>query len=74
MKKIIVILGSLALLGAIMACITIVYILQSAKAPGPLGETKIVMIERGKGVAAIAQKLENEHVIDSALVFKIKAK
>lgn len=46
---------------------------QSAR-PGPLAETKIVLIERGKGVAAIAQKLEDEGVIKSALVFKIKTK
>lgn len=39
--------------------------------PGPLPETKIVLIERGNGVAAIAGLLEGEGVIDSALIFKI---
>lgn len=45
--------------------------IKKAHGPGPLPETKIVLIERGKGVAAIAQTLESEGVIDSALVFKI---
>lgn len=40
-------------------------------APGPLAETKIVLIERGQGVAGIAQTLKNENVISSALLFKI---
>jgi UPF0755 protein len=39
--------------------------------PGPLPESKIVLIERGKGVAAIAQTLESEGIIDSSFVFKI---
>lgn len=45
--------------------------INKAHAPGPLPETKIVLIERGKGVAAIAQTLESEGVIESALIFKI---
>lgn len=39
---------------------------------GPLAETKIVLIERGKGISSIAQKLEDEGVISSSLVFKIR--
>lgn len=39
---------------------------------GPLSETKIVLIERGKGISSIAQKLEDEGVISSSLVFKIR--
>lgn len=45
--------------------------LKKAYEPGPLLETKIVLIERGKGVAAIADILESEGVVDSALIFKI---
>lgn len=44
---------------------------QKAYGPGPLPETKIVLIERGKGVAAIADILQAEGVVDSALIFKI---
>ncbi len=73
MKKSIAILGSLALLGVIMAGVTIAYILQTAKAPGPLSDTKIILIERGQGIAAIAQALEGEQIIDSSLTFKINA-
>ncbi len=39
---------------------------------GPLENTKIVLIERGKGISSIAQKLEDEGVISSSLVFKIR--
>ncbi len=42
--------------------------------PGPLPETSIILIERGMGVASIAQKLEDEKVISSALVFKVLTK
>ncbi|HEU4838905.1 MAG TPA: endolytic transglycosylase MltG [Micavibrio sp.] len=45
--------------------------LKNAHDPGPLPENKIVLIERGKGVAAIAEILESEGVIDSSLIFKI---
>jgi UPF0755 protein len=44
---------------------------KNAYNPGPLPETKIVLIERGKGVAAIAETLQAEGVVDSALIFKI---
>jgi len=45
--------------------------LKNAHEPGPLPENKIVLIERGKGVAAIAGILESEGVIDSSLIFKV---
>lgn len=45
--------------------------LKKAYDPGPLPETKIVLIERGKGVSGIADVLQAEGVVDSALVFKI---
>lgn len=43
-------------------------------APGPLTEKKLVLIERGMGGSAIAQKLEDENVISNALLFKIAAR
>ena len=36
-----------------------------------LEEPKLVLIERGKGVSAIAQKLESEGVITQPVLFKI---
>lgn len=45
--------------------------INNAYKPGPLPQTSIILIERGKGVASIAQTLEDTNVISSALVFKI---
>lgn len=42
--------------------------------PGPLEAEKPVVIERGSGVRQIAGILENEQVIESALIFKIAAR
>ncbi|MEM6780544.1 MAG: endolytic transglycosylase MltG [Pseudomonadota bacterium] len=41
--------------------------------PGPLQDTKLVLIERGMGVSSIAGKLDTETVIASDLLFKIAA-
>lgn len=49
----------------------LVLALQSVNKPGPLPATSIVLIERGKGVAAIGNILEQNQVISSALIFKI---
>lgn len=48
--------------------------INAAKGPGPLPETKIVLIERGMGVSSIAQRLTDENVIASPFVFKIITK
>lgn len=45
--------------------------LSGASQPGPLPQASIVLIERGKGVSAIGNILEQNSVIESALVFKI---
>ncbi|NDE90153.1 MAG: endolytic transglycosylase MltG [Alphaproteobacteria bacterium] len=47
------------------------YVAQQLQAPGPLNETKNIVIPRGSGGTAIAQKLEKEGVISSALFFKL---
>ena len=39
--------------------------------PSSLPEQKLVLIERGKGVSAIAQKLEEEGVITQPVLFKV---
>ncbi len=38
---------------------------------GPLAENKLVLIERGSGVSAIANTLKNENIIAQPLVFKL---
>ncbi len=74
MKKVFIfglsILFALVIAGGIFAAVA----LNSITAAGPLGEDKLILIERGTGVAAIAQKLEDENIISSALLFKIKVK
>jgi UPF0755 protein len=42
--------------------------------PGPLAETKFVVVERGQGVSAIAFRLAEEGVIRSPFLFKVKAR
>lgn len=74
LKKFLLFLFVVILAAAAGGAFWIYATVQSVGAPGPLDETKIVLIERGKGVAAIAQTLENENVIASALVFKILTK
>lgn len=73
MKKLGLFLGSLILIGAVLAALAGFYVIYSGDAPGPLNESKIVLIERGTGTSSIARILEQEDVISSALVFKIHA-
>lgn len=42
--------------------------------PGPLAETRTVLIERGSGVSGIATELHQEHIIENPLVFKVAAR
>lgn len=71
MKKIFLSLFALSLIAAAAAAGWLAWAMNSARSEGPLPETKIVLIERGKGVAAIAQILEDEGVITSPLIFKL---
>lgn len=73
MKKLAAILGVSFLLGVIIAALTAFYIFKQGEVAGPLKESKIVLIERGTGTARMAQILEDENVIASALIFKIHA-
>lgn len=73
MKNFLILSSSLLLLGLVAAGLSAFYVMQSAKAPGPSTGAKIILIERGAGIAGIAQRLENEAVIDSSLLFKIAA-
>lgn len=42
--------------------------------PGPLAETKLILIDRGSGLAGIAARLQGEGAITNDLVFKIAAR
>lgn len=73
MKNLFAALGSLFLLGVILVTWTGFYFYKEVSAPQPAHETKILLIERGTGTAGIAQMLEDENVIRSALAFKAAA-
>lgn len=57
-----------------MIAVVIGYGIHTYSSNGPLSENKMVLIERGSGVSAIAQKLEDEDVIFNPFVFKIAAR
>jgi UPF0755 protein len=71
LKKIILSLLSIGFLAALAVGIWLALAIQNAASPGPLTEEKIILIEKGMGVSSIAQRLETENIIESALVFKI---
>jgi UPF0755 protein len=73
MKKIILFLMGLTLLGCLLMAGVAGLIYYQTTSPGPLNESKLVLIERGRGIASIAQTLENDGVISSAFFFKILA-
>jgi UPF0755 protein len=73
MKKILVALTSFLLMAIILAGLGAFYVMQGAASPGPLTESKILLIKRGTGTAAIASQLQSEGVIESDLIFKINA-
>ncbi len=64
---------SLCLLGLAAVAAIGGYGVYSYLKPGPLKEVKLVLVDRGMGVSAIARKLESEQVISSNLLFKIAA-
>lgn len=59
---------------AVLLGVALFYGYNNWAGPGPLKETKNVIIEKGTGVSAIAALLEKEGVIGNALVFKIAAR
>lgn len=71
MKKFILILLSAGFVVSAALAAWVAYAIHSTTAPGPLPQTSIVLIERGKGVSAIGNILEDNSVISSALVFKL---
>ena len=71
MKKFFVLFSILFLTAVLSFGIWLALAIKSAYEPGPLPQTSIVLIERGKGVSAIAEKLQDSGVIESPLVFKM---
>ena len=71
MKKLFLTVVLLGVVAIFVAGAWFLVALKSAHEPGPLAESRIVLIERGKGVAAIAEILKSEGVIDSSLIFKV---
>lgn len=51
-----------------------VWCLNEYRKPGPLAETRFIVIERGSGLAGITAKLEREGIITQGLLFKIAAR
>ncbi len=48
--------------------------LHEYRKPGPLTETKLILIDRGSGLSGIAARLKSEGVITHDLIFKIAAR
>ncbi|MFA5593163.1 MAG: endolytic transglycosylase MltG [Micavibrio sp.] len=71
MKKFILFFLSLAVAIAALCAVWLFLQIRSAQSPGPLAAETIMLIERGRGVAAIAQKLEDTDIIESAFIFKL---
>lgn len=53
---------------------TCVWCLNEYRKPGPLTETRYIVIDRGSGLAGIAGQLEREGAISYGLLFKIAAR
>jgi len=71
LKKILILFFVLCFAAILTGGAWLLIAIKKAYDPGPLPQSSIVLIERGKGVAAIADILEKENVVGSALVFKI---
>jgi UPF0755 protein len=71
MKKFFLLIFLLGFAAIIAMGVWLAVAMKNAYGPGPLAETKIILIERGQGVSGIAQTLESEGIVDSSLVFKI---
>lgn len=61
-------------LAALGAAIGGVWFMREIRAPGPLPQTRIVLIERGWGAQKIAQALKENEIVANALVFRLAAR
>lgn len=71
MKRFFVFSLSLFFMGLAILALVSVWGVNTYLGDGPLNENKFVVVERGSGVSAIAQKLVDENVISQTLIFKI---
>lgn len=74
MRRIARFIGFVAFVAILAVGGSAVWFWNSFNAAGPLKDETIVLIPKGSGVAAIADQLAAEGVIDSALVFKLGVK
>ena len=74
MRRIVKLIGLLVLLTIVVAGGSAVWFWNSFNAAGPLKDETVILIPKGSGVAAIADQLQSEGVIESALVFKLGVK
>ncbi len=51
-----------------------IWCLHEYRKPGPLTETRLILIDRGSGLASIAARLQSEGAITQDLIFKIAAR
>lgn len=51
-----------------------IWCLHEYRKPGPLSETKLILIDRGSGLSGIAARLKSEGAITQDLIFKIAAR
>lgn len=73
MKHFFLSLLSLFILGLAGIAILSGWAINQYLSPGPLNESKLVLIKRGSGVSSIAKQLEENDVISHAILFKIGA-
>ncbi|HRW31141.1 MAG TPA: endolytic transglycosylase MltG, partial [Emcibacteraceae bacterium] len=74
MKQFLLSFLSLCLLGMAAVAVLGGVAVHHYLSPGTLPESKLVLIEKGKGVSAIADKLAETGVITQPLLFKIVAR
>lgn len=51
-----------------------IWCLHEYRKPGPLAETKLILIDRGSGLSGIAARLQSEGAITQDMIFKIAAR
>lgn len=74
MKHVLTLLFSVALIGLVVIGSGYFYINSQASSPGPLSTDTRVVVAQGSGVTAIAEMLEREGAVNSAMVFRLWAR
>lgn len=74
MKRLILLFLSLGFISLAVVAVIGGIAVHHYTSPGELQESKIILIERGKGVSAIAHILQRENIITQPILFKVAAK